>query len=94
MGVAVKPGDILVGKITPKGETQLSSEEKLSTRPFLVKKPAMSETPLSAFLPVLKEPSLDAKIFIRKGAEKDQRSHFIEDEALTLLQKRTMMTRS
>jgi DNA-directed RNA polymerase, beta subunit/140 kD subunit len=34
MGVAVKPGDILVGKITPKGETQLSSEEKLLASHF------------------------------------------------------------
>jgi len=54
-GCAVKPGDILVGKNHAEGETQLSSEESFY-EPFLVKRPAMSETPLSAFLPVLKGP--------------------------------------
>ncbi len=45
LGAEVNPGDILVGKITPKGETQLSPEEKL-LRAILGKRPEMSRIPL------------------------------------------------
>jgi DNA-directed RNA polymerase subunit beta len=86
MGVAVKPGDILVGKITPKGETQLSSEEKLLRAIFGEKASDVRDTSLRV-PPGVEGTVIDAKIFIRKGAERDQRSQFIEDEALTLLQK-------
>lgn len=43
IGAEVKPGDILVGKVTPKGETQLTPEEEIAPGRSLVRKPAMSE---------------------------------------------------
>ena len=86
MGVALKPGDILVGKITPKGETQLSSEEKLLRAIFGEKASDVRDTSLRV-PPGVEGTVIDAKIFIRKGSEKDSRSQFIEDEALAHLQK-------
>jgi len=53
IGVSVKPGDILVGKITPKGETQLSAEEKL-LRAIFGEKQAMCGTRLCVYLPALR----------------------------------------
>ena len=84
MGVAVKPGDILVGKITPKGETQLSSEEKLLRAIFGEKASDVRDTSLRV-PPGVEGTVIDAKIFIRKGAEKDHRSQIIEEEAFALL---------
>jgi DNA-directed RNA polymerase subunit beta len=84
MGVAVKPGDILVGKITPKGETQLSSEEKLLRAIFGEKASDVRDTSLRV-PPGVEGTVIDAKIFIRKGAEKDYRSQVIEDEAFAML---------
>jgi DNA-directed RNA polymerase subunit beta len=69
IGVSVKPGDVLVGKITPKGETQLSAEEKL-LRAILRVPPGVEGT------------VIDAKIFTRKGAESDLRSQAIESDAI------------
>ncbi len=86
IGVAVKPGDILVGKITPKGETQLSAEEKLLRTIFGEKASDVRDTSLRV-PPGVEGTVIDAKIFSRKGAEKDQRSQFIEDEAIKALQK-------
>jgi DNA-directed RNA polymerase subunit beta len=80
MGVAVKPGDILVGKITPKGETQLSSEEKLLRAIFGEKASDVRDTSLRV-PPGVEGTVIDAKIFIRKGSEKDHRSQIIEEEA-------------
>jgi DNA-directed RNA polymerase subunit beta len=86
MGVAVKPGDILVGKITPKGETQLSSEEKLLRAIFGEKASDVRDTSLRV-PPGVEGTVIDAKIFTRKGVEKDSRSHFIEEEAMEVLRK-------
>ena len=84
MGVAVEPGDILVGKITPKGETQLSSEEKLLRAIFGEKASDVRDTSMRV-PPGVEGTVIDSKIFIRKGAEKDHRSQIIEEEAFALL---------
>ena len=86
MGVAVKPGDILVGKITPKGETQLSSEEKLLRAIFGEKASDVRDTSLRV-PPGVEGTVIDAKIFARKGTERDSRSQYIEDESVSLLYK-------
>ena len=79
MGVSVRPGDILVGKITPKGETTLSPEEKLLRAIFGEKAGDVRDTSLRV-PPGVEGTVIDAKIFTRKGAEKDQRSQTIEEE--------------
>jgi DNA-directed RNA polymerase subunit beta len=86
IGTSVKPGDILVGKITPKGETQLSPEEKLLRTIFGEKASDVRDTSLRV-PPGVEGTLIDAKIFSRKGAEHDQRSRAIEDEALQSLSK-------
>ncbi len=86
MGVSVKPGDILVGKITPKGETQLSSEEKLLRAIFGEKASDVRDTSLRV-PPGVEGTVIDAKIFTRKGVEKDNRSNYIENEAMNVLKK-------
>ncbi len=86
MGVSVKPGDILVGKITPKGETQLSSEEKLLRAIFGEKASDVRDTSLRV-PPGVEGTVIDAKIFTRKGVEKDHRSQEIEEEALRSIEK-------
>ncbi len=86
MGVAVKPGDILVGKITPKGETQLSPEEKLLRAIFGEKAGDVRDTSLRV-PPGVEGVIIDAKIFTRKGAEKDRRSQVIESEEIQSLLK-------
>jgi len=86
MGVAVKPGDILVGKITPKGETQLSAEEKLLRAIFGEKASDVRDTSLRV-PPGVEGTVIDAKIFSRKGTERDSRSRFIENEAINQLKK-------
>ena len=79
MGVSVKPGDILVGKITPKGETTLSPEEKLLRAIFGEKAGDVRDTSLR-IPPGVEGTVIDAKIFTRKGAEKDRRSQTIEED--------------
>ena len=86
MGVSVKPGDILVGKITPKGETQLSSEEKLLRAIFGEKASDVRDTSLRV-PPGVEGTVIDAKIFTRKGVEKDHRSQAIETDAMGELMK-------
>ncbi|MDI9571232.1 MAG: DNA-directed RNA polymerase subunit beta [Pseudomonadota bacterium] len=86
MGVSVRPGDILVGKITPKGETQLSSEEKLLRAIFGEKASDVRDTSLRV-PPGVEGTVIDAKIFTRKGVEKDSRSQEIEEEALSSIEK-------
>ena len=70
IGAEVKPGDILVGKITPKGETQLSPEEKLLRAIFGEKAGDVRDTSLRV-PPGVEGTVIDAKIFSRKGVEKD-----------------------
>jgi len=86
MGTAVKAGDILVGKITPKGETQLSAEEKLLRAIFGEKASDVRDTSLRV-PPGVEGTVIDAKIFTRKGTEKDHRSQYIEEEAIEQLKK-------
>jgi len=86
MGVYVKSGDILVGKITPKGETSLSPEEKLLRAIFGEKAGDVRDTSLRV-PPGVEGVIIDAKIFNRKGAEKDTRSLQIEEEEIQRLVK-------
>ena len=86
IGVSVKPGDILVGKITPKGETQLSAEEKLLRAIFGEKASDVRDTSLRV-PPGVEGTIIDAKIFTRKGADRDLRSLEIEAEAIEQLTK-------
>jgi len=86
IGTSVKPGDILVGKITPKGETQLSPEEKLLRTIFGEKASDVRDTSLRV-PPGVEGTIIDAKIFSRKGAERDLRSQAIEEEAVAALNK-------
>jgi DNA-directed RNA polymerase subunit beta len=86
IGMSVNPGDILVGKITPKGETQLSPEEKLLRTIFGEKASDVRDTSLRV-PPGVEGTIIDAKIFSRKGTERDQRSQAIEDEAIQALSK-------
>ena len=86
IGVSVKQGDILVGKITPKGETQLSAEEKLLRAIFGEKASDVRDTSLRV-PPGVEGTVIDAKIFTRKGADKDLRSQSIEEDAIEQLTK-------
>jgi DNA-directed RNA polymerase subunit beta len=81
IGVYVKPGDILVGKITPKGETQLSPEEKLLRAIFGEKASDVRDTSLRV-PPGVEGTVIDAKVFTRKGAESDARSEAIKEEEI------------
>ena len=78
IGAEVKPGDILVGKITPKGETQLSPEEKLLRAIFGEKAGDVRDTSLRV-PPGVSGIVINARIFARKGTEKDERAKDIED---------------
>ena len=86
MGAEVNPGDILVGKITPKGETQLSPEEKLLRAIFGEKAGDVKDTSLRV-PPGVQGIVIDAKMFSRRGIEKDDRTRFIEDEEIAALEK-------
>jgi len=84
IGAEVSSGDILVGKITPKGETQLTPEEKLLRAIFGEKAEDVKDTSLRV-PPGIKGVVIDAKVFSRKGAEKDERSRSIEDREMARL---------
>ncbi|MBE0439767.1 MAG: DNA-directed RNA polymerase subunit beta [Gammaproteobacteria bacterium] len=81
VGAEVKPGDILVGKITPKGETQLTPEEKLLRAIFGEKaadvKDSSLRVPSSTYGTVI-----DVQVFTRDGVEKDERALAIEKDEL------------
>jgi len=79
IGAEVKPQDILVGKITPKGETQLSPEEKLLRAIFGEKAGDVRDSSLRV-PPGVQGIVIGAKIFSRKGTEKDERSKQIEEQ--------------
>ena len=78
IGAEVSPGDILVGKVTPKGETQLTPEEKLLRAIFGEKASDVKDTSLRV-------PSgmsgtvIDVQVFTRDGIDKDQRAMEIEE---------------
>nr|AKQ01569.1 DNA-directed RNA polymerase subunit beta, DNA-directed RNA polymerase subunit beta [uncultured delta proteobacterium Rifle_16ft_4_minimus_1997] len=86
IGAEVKPGDILVGKITPKGETQLSPEEKLLRAIFGEKAGEVRDTSLRV-PPGVEGTVINVRIFSRKGLTKDERSRVIEDEEIARLKK-------
>ncbi len=73
IGATVKPGDILVGKVTPKGETQLTPEEKLLRAIFGEKAGDVKDASLYC-PPGIEGTIVDCKVFSRKGAELDERS--------------------
>jgi DNA-directed RNA polymerase subunit beta len=79
IGTEVTRGDILVGKITPKGETQLSPEEKLLRAIFGEKARDVQDTSLRV-PPGVEGTVMSVNIFSRKGADKDERTRSIEDE--------------
>ena len=81
IGAEVKPGDILVGKITPKGETQPSPEEKLLRAIFGEKAGAVKDTSLRV-PPGVEGTVIGTKIFSRRGVEKDARAKAIEEEEI------------
>jgi len=86
IGAEVKPGDILVGKVTPKGETQLTPEEKLLRAIFGEKASDVKDTSLRV-------PSgmdgtvIDVQVFTRDGVEKDARALQIQDDQLAQVRK-------
>ncbi len=86
IGAEVKAGDILVGKVTPKGETQLTPEEKLLRAIFGEKASDVKDTSLRV-------PSgmdgtvIDVRVFTRDGVEKDSRARQIEDAELKRIRK-------
>jgi DNA-directed RNA polymerase subunit beta len=86
IGAEVKPGDILVGKVTPKGETQLTPEEKLLRAIFGEKAGDVKDTSLQV-PPGVEGIVVDVKIFSRKGLDKDERSKSIENEDVLKLQR-------
>jgi len=85
LGAEVTQGDILVGKITPKGETQLSPEEKLLRAIFGEKAGDVKDTSLRV-PPGVEGIVIDAKVFSRRGVEKDDRTRMIEDEEIAQLE--------
>ena len=86
IGATVKPGDILVGKVTPKGETQLTPEEKLLRAIFGEKAGDVKDASLYC-PPGIEGTVVDCKIFARKGQEKDERSRAIEESQIARLQR-------
>jgi len=86
IGAEVGPGDILVGKITPKGESQLSPEEKLLRAIFGEKAGEVRDTSLKV-PPGVEGTVTNVRIFSRKGLGKDERSKIIEDEEINRLKK-------
>jgi DNA-directed RNA polymerase subunit beta len=86
IGAKVKPGDILVGKITPKGETQLTPEEKLLRAIFGEKAGDVRDTSLTV-PPGIEGTVVDVKVFSRRGIDKDERAKSIEEEEIARLEK-------
>jgi len=86
IGASVKPGDILVGKVTPKGETQLTPEEKLLRAIFGEKAGDVRDASLYC-PPGIEGIVVDVKIFSRKGVEKDDRARQIEEAELFMMEK-------
>ncbi len=86
IGAYVKPGDILVGKVTPKGETQLTPEEKLLRAIFGEKAGDVKDASLTC-PPGIEGIIVGVKIFSRKGIEKDERAKAIEAEELEMMEK-------
>ena len=86
IGAEVKPGDILVGKVTPKGETQLSPEEKLLRAIFGEKAGDVRDTSLRVPSGVYGT-VIDAQVYSREGADRDERLQTIIEEKRRKLEK-------
>ncbi|MBI2163556.1 MAG: DNA-directed RNA polymerase subunit beta, partial [candidate division NC10 bacterium] len=86
IGAEVKPGDILVGKVTPKGETVLTPEERLLRAIFGEKAEDVRDASLIV-PPGISGTVVDVKVLSRKGVEKDERAKTIEDEEVSRLRK-------
>ncbi|MDA0206980.1 MAG: DNA-directed RNA polymerase subunit beta [Acidobacteria bacterium] len=86
IGAQVKPGDILVGKVTPKGETQLTPEEKLLRAIFGEKAGDVKDASLYC-PPGISGIVVDVKVFARKGVEKDERAQLIEQQTVERLRR-------
>ena len=86
IGAEVTAGDILVGKVTPKGETQLTPEEKLLRAIFGEKASDVKDTSLRVPSSV-KGTVIDVQVFTRDGLEKDQRAMEIEEMQLSQVRK-------
>jgi DNA-directed RNA polymerase subunit beta len=86
IGAKVKPGDYLVGKVTPKGETQLSPEEKLLKAIFGEKAGDVRDTSLTV-PPGVEGTVVGVRVFSRKGLDKDLRARAIEDDEVRYIEK-------
>jgi DNA-directed RNA polymerase subunit beta len=86
IGAQVKPGDILVGKVTPKGETQLTPEEKLLRAIFGEKASDVKDTSLRVPSGTMAT-VIDVQVFTRDGLEKDDRARQIEQSHLVKIKK-------
>jgi DNA-directed RNA polymerase subunit beta len=86
IGAEVNPGDVLVGKVTPKGETQLSPEEKLLRAIFGEKAGNVRDSSLRV-PPGISGTVIDAQVFSREGAEKDERAKNILAEDIAELKR-------
>jgi DNA-directed RNA polymerase subunit beta len=86
IGAQVRPGDILVGKVTPKGETQMTPEEKLLRAIFGEKASDVKDTSLRVSAGVVGT-VIDVHVFTREGVKKDERTRAIESEALAGVKK-------
>ncbi len=84
LGAEVRPGDILVGKITPKGETQLSPEEKLLRAIFGEKAGEVRDTSLRV-PPGVEGTVINARVFARRGANREDRSQEIHQAEIERL---------
>jgi DNA-directed RNA polymerase subunit beta len=86
IGAEVQSGDILVGKVTPKGETQLTPEEKLLRAIFGEKASDVKDTSLRV-PPGMDGTVIDVRVFTRDGVEKDHRALSIEKSELESVRK-------
>ena len=86
IGAEVAAGDILVGKVTPKGETQLTPEEKLLRAIFGEKAADVKDSSLRVSSSV-KGTVIDVQVFTRDGIEKDERAQAIEKAQLDAYRK-------
>jgi DNA-directed RNA polymerase subunit beta len=85
IGAEVRPGDIIVGKITPKSETQLSPEEKLLRAIFGEKAGEVRDSSLK-LPPGVEGTIISAQVFSRKGTDKDERTIELEKREIALLE--------
>ncbi|WP_330970611.1 hypothetical protein, partial [Lysobacter sp. A3-1-A15] len=86
IGAEVRAGDILVGKVTPKGESQLTPEEKLLRAIFGEKASDVKDSSLRV-PPGMDGTIIDVQVFTRDGIEKDKRAKQIEESEIKRVKK-------